>query len=224
MKVLNFGHTYSLDNFSKKENQTISIYQYGTHENLSGLNLQDLTSILIERTSFLNNQKPCIESGDSLYYLEESLASLNTIFGKSITPLPKIIDEGHSYELTSTDGKITIINFIKRNAGKFIYSDQHDGIQSQELIRTIICHLEFILIDITTQEIEDLINNFRMVLFLYEARAYRRKIEKVNREEGSHQENQTSDTYRVLTYHDVPFSSNHIEILKTGSDGHIIKQ
>lgn len=222
MEVLQFGHHYKLDNFAKDGFQNLKLYQYGFEDRLDGLTIHDLIFIVLHRTEFLNNQKPCVESKDAICYLREALNLTRNILGKPSTYTPIIIDDGHEYQMNMTDGTSQTIRFIKRNAGKYIYEDEHNGLQTQELLRVIIYHLEFVFSHLLIDDMVELFYQMRCVLFLYEARAYRRKIEKVNRKKGDHTENQTSNSHRVLTYDDIPFSHHYIEGLKIGEDGHII--
>ncbi len=74
------------------------------------------------------------------------------------------------------------------------------------------CHDDFI-------EAADAI---RMALWCYEARAYRRKQEKVNREKPAHDDSVSPKTWRENPFSDIPFNSDNIEARPIGLDGHIV--
>jgi hypothetical protein len=62
----------------------------------------------------------------------------------------------------------------------------------------------------------------RMALWNYEARAYRRKQEAVNRKHPEHDDTARPRPWRHLPVEDVPFNEEEIELRPIGSDGHIV--
>lgn len=66
------------------------------------------------------------------------------------------------------------------------------------------------------------ISALRMALWCYEARAYRRKQEKVNRKQPAHDDSASPKVWRDLPYSDVPFNEEDIEKRPIGLDGHIV--
>jgi hypothetical protein len=66
------------------------------------------------------------------------------------------------------------------------------------------------------------IDHMRMALWNYEARAYRRKQEKVNREAPTHDDSQRLKAWRYHPAADVPFGPHEIERRPIGLDGHIV--
>lgn len=69
---------------------------------------------------------------------------------------------------------------------------------------------------------EDSIAYIRMALWCYEARAYRRKVESVNRKQPTHDDTSRPRPWRDLVCDDVPFCSKDIELRPIGDDGHIL--
>lgn len=64
----------------------------------------------------------------------------------------------------------------------------------------------------------------RCALFTYEARAFRRKRDAVNRKQPCHDDTESPKPWRELVYRDVPFSADDIEDIPIGDDGHLILQ
>lgn len=62
----------------------------------------------------------------------------------------------------------------------------------------------------------------RQALWNYEARAYRRKQEKVNREQPQHDDSERLRPWRDHLTADVPFGPHAIELRPIGEDGHIV--
>lgn len=62
----------------------------------------------------------------------------------------------------------------------------------------------------------------RMALWNYEARAYRRKQEEVNRKQPAHDDTARLRAWRKNPADDVPFNEYDIELRPIGSDGHIV--
>jgi hypothetical protein len=66
------------------------------------------------------------------------------------------------------------------------------------------------------------IHSVRMALWCYEARAYRRKKEQVNRLHPSHNDSVRPKPWRAQLCEDVPFNDVGIEKIPIGPDGHIV--
>lgn len=62
----------------------------------------------------------------------------------------------------------------------------------------------------------------RMALWCYEARAYRRKQEKVNRKQPAHDDSVSPKIWRKNPFDDVPFNAINIENRPIGLDGHLV--
>lgn len=125
----------------------------------------------------------------------------------------KVIDPGHIYELQQLGGGTQRITFVKRSGGAIHYEEEWAGLQTQEVLRALIdrtIHLNKIL---PCTETEKAIQYLRLALFEYEARAYRRKKQGVNRTTLEHAEGD---------YVDVPFNEYEIEKRPIGEDGHIL--
>ena len=65
-------------------------------------------------------------------------------------------------------------------------------------------------------------HNLRMALWCYEARAYRRKQEQVNREKPTHDNSARMTAWRYFQVDDIPFNEDYIEQRPIGLDGHIV--
>lgn len=134
----------------------------------------------------------------------------------------RVLDPGHRYALQTFDKQETEIVFIKRSGGAVQYNDDHDGLQSQEVLRALIDRTKFLNAQIPCNESENAIWNLRMALFEYEARAWRRKQAAINREKGQHYDEARPRLHRGLIYDDVPFSEHLIEERPIGEDGHVV--
>jgi hypothetical protein len=127
----------------------------------------------------------------------------------------KILDEGHKYELdhVDSDGHETV-TFIKRSGEHIKHDDEYPGTNSQELLRVLIDRTKYLNDQLTCDESGDIIYYLRQALFIYEARAYRRKQQGHNRKDINHEANGER-------YKDIPFVEWNIELLPTEKDGHI---
>jgi hypothetical protein len=73
------------------------------------------------------------------------------------------------------------------------------------------------------EKFEEIVNNLRKALFMYEVRAYRRKQEDVNQKKGTHDDTVHPREFREFPFEDVPFGwDNEIELWPIGEDGHVI--
>ena len=135
----------------------------------------------------------------------------------------RVIDDGHSYELEQlgTDDKF-LLKFVKRSGGAIQYDEEWAGLQTQEVIRALIHRTTYLDSIIECAESKDSIYHLRMALFLYEARAYRRKMEGSNRKEPKHDDITKHKSWLENPYADVPFNEYQIEDYPIGEDGHII--
>lgn len=136
----------------------------------------------------------------------------------------KVLEPGHVYELEhlGTPG-CEVLTFIRRNSAAITHESEHPGTNTQEVLRALIDRSIFLNHVLPCAETEDAIEYLRMALACYEARALRRKREKLNREAGQHEEARER-------YEDVPFIGDFvtpwhergIEAAPTrASDGHI---
>jgi hypothetical protein len=135
----------------------------------------------------------------------------------------KIIDDGHIYSLRQlgTDEE-TKIKFVKRSGGAVQYEEEWAGLQTQEVIRALIFRTQYLNNIISCNESEAAIWHLRMALFEYEARAYRRKQEELNRKQPQHDDTQRPKPWHENDFDDVPFNEHEIELRPIGNDGHII--
>ena len=137
--------------------------------------------------------------------------TVSTTIGKSMN----VVEDGHIYELdhVDNDGHETI-SFIKRSGRKLKHKNEHPGTNSQECIRVLIDRTKYLNDQLSCEESGDILYYLRQALFIYEARAFRRKQQKQNRQDGGH--DKTGERYK-----DIPFTEWEIELLITGLDGHI---
>lgn len=128
----------------------------------------------------------------------------------------KVLEPGHVYELAhiERDGSETL-TFLRRNSAAITHELEHPGTNTQEVLRALIDRSQFLDAVIPCPETQDAIYYLRMALFCYEARAWRRKRQRLNRAAGIHSEGRER-------YDDVPFTEHMIEARSTGLDGHII--
>lgn len=135
----------------------------------------------------------------------------------------KIVEPGHVYQLPHLESKGSErLTFIKRSSGAVDYSDaEHPGTNTQEVLRALIDRTKFLNDVLPCLETQDAVYHLRMVLYLYEVRAYRRKQAKLNKKAGQHIDDIEPNAWRD-GYDDVPFTEYEIEKLPTGPDGHVI--
>jgi hypothetical protein len=134
----------------------------------------------------------------------------------------KTHDPGHVYELAQLGGGTQTLKFVKRSGGAVTYAEEWVGVQTQEVLRALIERTKYLNSVLPCAESEDAVWHLRMVLWLYEARAYRRKTEALNRKEPAHDDSERLRSWRDNPANDVPFSEHDIELRPTGPDGHII--
>lgn len=134
----------------------------------------------------------------------------------------KVIDDGHVYELAQLGGGTQILTFVKRSGGSIQHNEEWPGVQTQEVVRVLIHRTKYLNEILPCPETEDAIYHLRMVLFMYEVRAWRRKQEKVNREAPGHDSSLSPKSWRNYPFEDVPFNEYEIELRPIGDDGHIV--
>lgn len=134
----------------------------------------------------------------------------------------KCLDPGHIYLLQQLgcDNPQCLV-FVKRSGGAIEYDKEWPGVQVQEVLRVLIDRSEYLDGVIPATETRNAVHWLRMALYEYEARAYRRKRELLNRERPEHDDSAGLDTSRE-SYADVPFTEFEIELRPIGADGHII--
>jgi hypothetical protein len=101
------------------------------------------------------------------------------------------------------------------------HPNEHTGSNTQELFRVTIDRSTYLDAVGESVETEDAIYHLRMALWDYEARAYRRKQQKLNKQAAPQAETGDINADRE-SWDDIPFSEYEIEDLPTGPDGHII--
>lgn len=147
-------------------------------------------------------------------------------------------DEGHVYDLAQLgNDEAHTLRFIKRSGGAIQYDEEWAGLQTQEVTRALIRRTLYLNSIIPCHESENAIWNYRMALWEYEARAYRRKLKHVNRKDGTHPDDARMRPWRNQLADDVPFGIEFIEIpyedgstaiydaiedVPIGDDGHMI--
>ena len=128
----------------------------------------------------------------------------------------KVLEPGHIYQLQHLEspGHETL-TFIRRNSAAITHQSEHPGTNTQEVLRALIDRTLFLDDVLSAEETEDAVYYLRMALFTYEARAWRRKQQKLNKTEH------INDT-GAERYEGVPFTEFEIETRPTGPDGHIL--
>lgn len=135
----------------------------------------------------------------------------------------KVIDPGHIYDLRQLGSEDPIrLIFAKRSSGVAEYDEEWIGLQTQELFRVAIDRTLFLNEILPCAETEDAVYYARMALFSYEARAWRRKQQKLNRKKPAHDDSARPRAWRENPFDDVPFNEYEIEKRPIGPDGHII--
>lgn len=130
----------------------------------------------------------------------------------------EVLDAGHTYKLRHVEGEyFETLTFIKRNSGDMRHAIQYAGTNTQEVLRALIDRTKYLAEQVDCNETRDALHYLRMTLFVYEARALRRKLGKVNRVGGEH----VTLTKGHGDEPDIPFTYHHIEYRGVGVDGHI---
>jgi hypothetical protein len=95
------------------------------------------------------------------------------------------------------------------------------GINTQELIRVLIDRTEYLNALGPCEESENAIYWLTMALYEYEARAWRRKQQKLNKRADAQADVDRVNSTREF-YRDVPFTPQEILDMRVGPDGHVI--
>jgi hypothetical protein len=137
----------------------------------------------------------------------------------------EVLEEGHIYDLphVGDPGYKQRLTFIRRSGGAIKYRYEHPGTNTQEVLRALIDRTKYLDSIIPAVENADTLYHLRMALLGYEGRAYRRKMDKLNREAGEHHSFKERD--RDLPFNDLGFIGEEpigIENLPVGDDGHIL--
>jgi hypothetical protein len=111
--------------------------------------------------------------------------------------------------------------FIKRSSDMVHHHNQHPGSNTQEYFRVTIDRTEYLNDLGDSLESQDAVWHLQMALWCYEARAWRRKQQKLNKSAVGQAAMGDVDATRD-GWSDVPFGEFEIEMLPTGPDGHII--
>ena len=134
----------------------------------------------------------------------------------------KVLDPGHLYEVPNLEAKgKQRIRFMKRNSDMVQRDEEYAGTNTQEVIRVLIDRTKFLNEVGYSEETANAVDWLRMALYEYEARAWRRKQQKLNKRAQPQAKTDGLTAHRDA-YRDVPFTSNGIEHLPTGPDGHVI--
>jgi hypothetical protein len=127
----------------------------------------------------------------------------------------RVLDPGHQYALQhlEADGE-EVLTFIKRNGGPVIRDEEYPGTTTQEAIRACIDRTKYVDALLPCRENELALAGLRQALYWYEARAYRRHVQHINRL------NVMDDESLALP---LPFVAHEIELLPTCPHcGHIV--
>jgi len=95
------------------------------------------------------------------------------------------------------------------------------GVNTQELIRVLIDRTEYLYDVGPCDETANAVHWLTMALYEYEARAWRRKQQKLNKRAGAQADVDRVNITREF-YRDVPFTPQEVLGMKVGSDGHVI--
>jgi hypothetical protein len=220
LRILDPGHVYEIGHlgqgsqiirFAKRSSETITY-----KKEWPGLQTSDVLNMLINRTEYLNNILPCVETQDALYYLRMIGNNIETATGF------RILDPGHVYEVYNLGGGSQIIRFVKRSGGAITHRKEWSGLQTQGVLRALIDKEEYLNDVSLCEETQESSNYLRMALFMYEVRAYRRKMESVNRKQPAHDDGVRPKSWHENPFADVPFNEHEIELRPIGPDGHIL--
>lgn len=131
-------------------------------------------------------------------------------------------DDGHLYLVPNQEGPgWQTIRFLKRSSKMIQHPEEWPGIVTQDLIRVAIARTEYLYEVGPCEETANTLHWLKMALYEYEARAWRRKQQKLNRE--ANPEAATGDVAAHREYYeDVPFTPDSLLDLPIGEDGHVI--
>ena len=140
------------------------------------------------------------------------------------------VDAGHIYAAKNLgNDEKQIIVFRKANSGSIEHPQEWAGLTTQQLYRIAIWRSIYLDNIRTCNETTNAIYHSRMALWEYEARAYRRKIGRTNKQGLDHPDDEREREWRHSPANDIPFGIENIidgeiifiEDLPIGDDGHI---
>jgi len=134
----------------------------------------------------------------------------------------RVIDPGHRYGLWQLGGGEQELKFVKRSGGAITHPNEHPGVQTQEVLRALIDRTKYLNDILPCVETKDALHYLQMALYMYEVRAWRRKLEQVNTKDPSHNDSERPRSWRDNPFSDIPFNEIGIEHRPIGDDGHIV--
>lgn len=136
--------------------------------------------------------------------------------------LVKIIVPGHLYEVPYLESQGSLlVRFIRRSSDMVQHPLDWPGINTQELIRVVIDRTEYLHGIGPCDESANAVYWLTMGLYEYEARAWRRKQQHLNKKAEPQASTAEVDISRQF-YQDVPFTPQEVLDLPVGRDGHVI--
>jgi hypothetical protein len=135
------------------------------------------------------------------------------------------IEPGHRYELAHIDGDpgYQTICFIKRSSRAIHHDSEHPGTNTQEVLRVAIARSKYLNTIIPCAETEDAIYHLREALICYEARAWRRKQQRLNKERPAHDSGEARHWDAPFARIDVSrWNEDGPEMWPIGDDGHFV--
>jgi len=134
----------------------------------------------------------------------------------------KIVVPGHLYEVPYLESRGSLlVRFIRRSSAMIRHSLEWPGVNTQELIRVLIDRTRYLHQVGPCDETANAMYWLTMALYEYEARAWRRKQQRLNKGADPQAETDRVDISRQF-YRDVPFKPEQVLHMKVGSDGHVI--
>jgi len=134
----------------------------------------------------------------------------------------KTIVPGHLYRVPYLEHPgFLLVRFIRRSSDMVCHPLEWPGVNTQELIRVLIDRTEYPNSLGPCEESENAIYWLTMALYEYEARAWRRKQQLLNKRADPQAVTDRVDASRQF-YRDVPFTPQEVLDLPVGSDGHVI--
>ncbi len=131
----------------------------------------------------------------------------------------QVLDDGHVYRMPNLGvlqrdefdpERHQELRFLKRSGGAIQYAEEFGGLQTQTVMRVLIDRTRYLYNVLPCQESLRSIRYLQNALWEYEARAFRRKIQALNREQPAHVEDIP-----------IPFSPMDCETHSLGADGHL---
>jgi len=179
-----------------------------------------LVWVIHHRTVYLYNVQSCDETKQA------GIRAKSILVRQKFLPPVRVIDDGHIYEYDCIDGSVRQLVFVKRSSGMIMHPEEWPGTQTQEVMRALIKSLFYRYFTLgrdyrhatTGEECEWLLKE---MLLCFEARAYRRKVARVNRHAPEHPQPNPAIRTGVFMFDDVPLQIDCIEDWPIGGDGHI---